>query len=44
MLFGGIPVILLFGDDNQLPPVCVHGKGKGAFMHFLLIEHHCITL
>lgn len=29
--FGGIPVVILVGDDNQLPPVIIGGKGKGAF-------------
>lgn len=31
MKWGGIPIILLFGDDYQLPPVQIKGKGKGAF-------------
>ena len=29
--WGGIPIVLLIGDDYQLPPVQVMGKGKGAF-------------
>ena len=29
--YGGMPVILLIGDDSQLPPVIRNGKGKGAF-------------
>lgn len=29
--WGGIPVVLFFGDDFQLPPVQIMGKGKGAF-------------
>ena len=29
--FGGIPVVLLVGDDYQLPPVQIRSKGKGAF-------------
>ena len=30
--WGGIPVVILFGDDHQLPPVeGSDGKGKGAF-------------
>ena len=34
--FGGIPVILLLGDDNQLPPVSSrNGQGKGAFHVFV---------
>ena len=32
--FGGIPVVMLVGDDNQLPPVIRGGKGKGAFYIF----------
>lgn len=32
--FGGIPVILFFGDDYQLPPVVTNGRGKGAFYYF----------
>ena len=32
--FGGIPVVLLVGDDYQLPPVVTKGKGKGAFYMF----------
>jgi len=34
MKWGGIPIVLLFGDDYQLPPVQVMGKGKGAFHVF----------
>lgn len=33
-LFGGIPVILLCGDDEQLPPVISYGKGHGIFNYF----------
>lgn len=29
--WGGIPVVLLWGDDYQLPSVDISGKGKGAF-------------
>jgi len=29
--WGGVPVVILWGDDYQLPPVNVNGKGKGAF-------------
>ena len=29
--WGGIPIILFLGDDYQLPPVQIMGKGKGAF-------------
>ena len=32
--FGGIPVVLLVGDDYQLPPVIIKGRGKGAFHIF----------
>ena len=32
--FGGIPVVLLVGDDFQIPPVVIRGKGKGAFHIF----------
>ena len=32
--FGGIPVVLLVGDDFQIPPVVIKGKGKGAFYIF----------
>lgn len=32
--FGGIPIILLFGDDHQLPPVQKFGKGYGTDMIF----------
>ena len=32
--FGGIPVVILVGDDNQLPPVNINGQGKGAFYIF----------
>lgn len=32
--FGGVPVVLLFGDDSQLPPVSIHGRGDGAFHVF----------
>jgi len=30
-IWGGIPVVLLIGDDYQLPPVIMMGKGRGAF-------------
>lgn len=29
--WGGVPVVILWGDDYQLPPVDIRGKGKGAF-------------
>jgi len=29
--WGGIPIVLFFGDDYQLPPIQISGKGKGAF-------------
>lgn len=29
--WGGIPIVMLIGDDYQLPPVQIMGKGKGAF-------------
>lgn len=29
--WGGVPVVMLFGDDHQLPPVMKGGKGMGAF-------------
>ena len=29
--FGGIPVVLLVGDDYQLPPVIFGTKGQVAF-------------
>ena len=29
--FGGIPVVLIVGDDFQLPPVQIGSHGKGAF-------------
>ena len=29
--WGGIPVVILLGDDYQLPPVDIGGTGKGAF-------------
>ena len=32
--FGGIPIIIIIGDDSQLPPVIQYGKGKGAFYVF----------
>ena len=32
--FGGMPVVLLIGDDSQLPPVIRNGCGKGAFYLF----------
>ena len=38
LLFGGIPVILLFGDDMQIPPVFSNGQGLGAF-HALSTEN-----
>jgi len=28
--WGGIPVVLLLGDDHQLPSVVAYGKGHGA--------------
>ena len=32
--FGGIPIVLLLGDDYQLPPVTYGSKGRGAFYVF----------
>ena len=32
--FGGIPIVLLLGDDYQLPPVVSRSGGKGAFYVF----------
>ena len=29
--WGVIPIVLLLGDDYQLPPVQIGGKGRGAF-------------
>jgi len=29
--WGCIPVVIMLGDDYQLPPVNINGKGKGAF-------------
>ena len=29
--WGGVPIVILIGDDHQLPPVEKYGKGKGAF-------------
>jgi len=31
MPWGGVPVVILLGDDYQLPPVCMNGRGQGAF-------------
>ena len=28
--WGGIPIVVLVGDDHQIPPVVKYGKGKGA--------------
>lgn len=40
-MFGVIPVVLLFGDDNQLPPVISKsGSGKGAFHAHLDAENN----
>lgn len=36
--FGGMPVVLLVGDDYQLPAVVIKGKGKGAF--YVLEEYN----
>ena len=32
--WGGVPIVILMGDDRQLPPVRVQGKGSGAFQIF----------
>lgn len=32
--FGGIPIVLILGDDYQLPPVVTRSRGKGAFYVF----------
>lgn len=32
--FGHVPVVMILGDDAPLPPVIIHGKGKGAFYSF----------
>lgn len=29
--WGGVPVVIVFGDDCQLPPVNIQGNGVGAF-------------
>ena len=29
--WGGVPIVIVWGDDYQLPPVNISGKGKGAF-------------
>ena len=33
-IFGALPVVIIFGDDHQLPSVVVNGRGKGA-LHIL---------
>jgi len=37
--FGGIPVVMLCGDDSQLPPIIKYGRGKGAFHVFEDIKY-----
>ena len=32
--FGGIPIVLLLGDDHQLPSVVVNNKGQNAMYYF----------
>ena len=39
--WGGIPVVLLVGDDHQLPPVEIDG-GKGAF-YILTGKDNCVN-
>ena len=29
--WGGVPVVIIMGDDRQLPPVQINGRGSGAF-------------
>ena len=29
--WGGIPIVIIIGDDRQLPPVQIKGRGRGAF-------------
>ena len=29
--WGGVPVVIFLGDDYQIPPVRIMGKGRGAF-------------
>jgi hypothetical protein len=47
--WGGVPVIILWGDDYQLPPVNIGGKGKGAFYCLdypsrRIINRRCVEL
>ena len=32
--FGGLPIVIAFGDDHQLPSIVINGSGKGAIYHF----------
>ena len=32
--FGGLPIVIAFGDDHQLPSIVINGSGKGATYHF----------
>ena len=41
--FGGIPIVLLLGDDYQLPPVVIGSKGKGAFYVFRKTTYQNMT-
>ena len=34
---GGIPIVLILGDDYQLPPAVTRSTGKGSFMYFTKI-------
>jgi len=40
--WGGIPIVILVGDDHQLPPVEIGGKGKGAF-YVLSGRDNCVN-
>ena len=32
--FGGLPIVIAFGDDHQLPSIVIKGSGKGATYYF----------